>query len=105
MDPPLDAGLPNGGGTAWMSIRIARTEEQTGLMMQRFTAYVVEVSDFGRGSEVPHRYGDFETLRGNLLQECPSLNLPPLPPKGVDGTDMAVVAMRKVELESFLDSC
>jgi hypothetical protein len=71
-------------------------------MMQRFTAYVVEVVDFGKNLEVTHRYGDFEALHKSLLQECPGLNLPPLPPKGVDGTDMAVVAMRKVELEKFL---
>eukprot|EP00929_Paragymnodinium_shiwhaense_P112151 TRINITY_DN80405_c0_g1_i1.p1 TRINITY_DN80405_c0_g1~~TRINITY_DN80405_c0_g1_i1.p1 ORF type:complete len:1081 (+),score=294.43 TRINITY_DN80405_c0_g1_i1:86-3328(+) len=86
----------------WIGVRIARTEEQTSVLMQRFTAYVVEVSDFGRTFEVPHRYGDFEGLHKALLAECPGLNLPPLPPKGVDGTDMAVVSMRKVELEKIL---
>lgn len=71
-------------------------------MMQRFTAYVIEVSDFGIPHEVSHRYGDFETLYKSLLMECPGLTLPSLPPKGVDGTDAAVVATRKVELEKLL---
>mmetsp|Transcript_139939 Transcript_139939/g.390114 ORF Transcript_139939/g.390114 Transcript_139939/m.390114 type:complete len:987 (+) Transcript_139939:130-3090(+) len=106
MEDPLDVGV--GGATSGASlascvcIRIARTEEQMSLMMQRFTAYVIEVSDFGQTSEVSHRYGDFETLYKALLAESPGLSLPPLPPKGVDGTDAAVVATRKVELEKLL---
>lgn len=106
MDPFSDAalGAPGGAssGTPWVSVRIIRTEEQTSLMMQRFTAYVVEVADFGRCFEVSHRYGDFEALHRGLLAESPGLNLPPLPPKGVMSTDAAVVATRKVELEKLM---
>ena len=34
--------------------------------------------------------------------ENPGMQLPPLPPKGADGTDAAVIAGRKVELEKLL---
>lgn len=61
-----------------------------------------EVSDFGKSAEVPHRYSDFEGLHRSLLQDCPNVRLPNLPPKGVDGSDAAVVASRKVELERML---
>jgi len=98
----IKAPLNSNPGGACVSVRIARTDEHTSMMMQRFTVYVIEVNDFGRLSEVSHRYGDFEALHKELLTELPALNLPPLPPKGVDGTDMAVVAMRKVELEKLL---
>lgn len=111
-DDPFDLGgsprhAPSRGNDAEVGdlpikIRIMRTEEQTSLMVQRYTAYVIDISDFGRNFEVSHRYGDFEALHKNMLTECPSLNLPPMPPKGVDGTDANVVAMRKVELEKQL---
>jgi len=71
-------------------------------MMQRFTAYIIEVSDFGQATEVAHRFGDFDTLHKTLLTECPGINLPAMPPKGVDGTDAAVVASRQKELEKLL---
>merc|ERR1719421_791911 len=80
--------------------RIVRTEEQTSIVMQRFTAYIVEVNDFGRVTEVAHRYSDFETLHRALAPEAPGL--PVMPPKGVDSTDQAVVASRKVELQKIL---
>eukprot|EP00435_Cladocopium_sp_Y103_P018195 s1162_g4.t1 len=70
--------------------------------MQRFTAYIIEINDFGKVTEVAHRYSDFETLHKALLMENPQLQLPPLPPKGADGTDAAVIAARKVELEQLL---
>lgn len=85
-----------------LGLRIVRTEEQMSLMMQRFTAYVIEINDFGKVTEVAHRYSDFETLHKTLLMENPGLQLPPLPPKGADGTDAAVIAARKVELEQLL---
>merc|ERR1719390_194297 len=91
-------GIGSEGGfslNASISIRITRTEEQTSLMMQRFTAYIIQVSDFGQTREVSHRYGDFETLYKSVSMECLGVTLPAMPPKGVDGTDMAVVAMRK----------
>eukprot|EP00927_Polykrikos_kofoidii_P033979 TRINITY_DN28825_c0_g1_i1.p1 TRINITY_DN28825_c0_g1~~TRINITY_DN28825_c0_g1_i1.p1 ORF type:complete len:1053 (-),score=239.45 TRINITY_DN28825_c0_g1_i1:75-3233(-) len=91
-----------GGSGHWLTIRITRTEEQVSMMMQRFTAYIVEVSDFGRNFEVSHRYGDFEALHKGIFAEAPGIMLPSMPPKGVDGTDMAVVAMRKVELEKII---
>jgi len=72
-------------------------------MMQRFTAYVVEVNDFGKITEVSHRYGDFDTLMAAIMAECPGLMPPQMPPKGVDGTDQAVVNMRKVELGKILN--
>lgn len=103
---------PSGGGSRGttdaalappsISVRIVRTEEQTSIIMQRFTAYIIEVCDFGRTSEVAHRYGDFETLHRAVATECMGTTLPPMPPKGMDGTDMAVVAKRKVELEKLL---
>ncbi|CAK9113337.1 Laminin subunit alpha-2 (Laminin M chain) (Laminin-12 subunit alpha) (Laminin-2 subunit alpha) (Laminin-4 subunit alpha) (Merosin heavy chain) [Durusdinium trenchii] len=88
--------------TPCLALRIVRTEEQMSLMMQRFTAYVIEINDFGKVTEVSHRYSDFETLHKALLVENPGLQLPPLPPKGADGTDAAVIAARKVELEKLL---
>lgn len=88
--------------TPCLGLRIVRTEEQMSLMMQRFTAYVIEINDFGKVTEVAHRYSDFETLHKALLMENPGLQLPPLPPKGADGTDAAVIAARKVELEQLL---
>jgi len=85
-----------------LGVRIVRTEEQMSLMMQRFTAYIIEINDFGKTTEVAHRYSDFETLHKALLTENPQLQLPPLPPKGADGTDSAVIAARKVDLEKLL---
>jgi len=72
------------------------------LMMQRFTAYVIEINDFGKVCEVSHRYSDFEALYKALLLDLPGLQLPPMPPKGADGTDAAVIGSRKVELEKVL---
>jgi len=72
------------------------------MVMQRFTAYIIQVTAFGVVSEVGHRYGDFETLHRSLLTDCPHLRLPPLPPKGVDGTDAAVIRSRTVELEKLM---
>jgi len=91
-----------GSSASSITVRIVRTEEQISVLMQRFTAYVIEVCDFGRTSEVAHRYGDFETLYKSIMVECPGVNLPNMPAKGVDGTDMAVVAKRKVDLEKIL---
>jgi len=85
-----------------LSVRIVRTEEQMSLIMQRFTAYIIEVNDCGKINEVPHRYSEFETLHKTLLTECVGLQLPPMPPKGADGTDSAVIAARKGELEKIL---
>lgn len=84
-----------------VSVKIVRTEEQTSLV-QRFTTYVIEVSDFGRTHETHHRYGDFEALHKSIAVECPRVRLPPMPPKGLDGTDAAVIRTRKVELETIL---
>jgi hypothetical protein len=86
-----------------VAARISRTEEQTSMMMQRFTAYVIEVSDFGRSFEVSHRYSEFEALYRSIETDCLGVSLPPMPPKGTDGTDMAVVAQRKVELQKILN--
>eukprot|EP00421_Protoceratium_reticulatum_P059269 CAMPEP_0168506978 /NCGR_PEP_ID=MMETSP0228-20121227/77647_1 /TAXON_ID=133427 /ORGANISM="Protoceratium reticulatum, Strain CCCM 535 (=CCMP 1889)" /LENGTH=185 /DNA_ID=CAMNT_0008524077 /DNA_START=80 /DNA_END=634 /DNA_ORIENTATION=+ len=101
MDPlELGGSAPGTANLATcISVRIARA---TSMMMQRYTAYIVEVADFGQAREVSHRYGDFEALHKSLLCEIPGLSLPPMPPKGVDGTDAAVVATRKVELEKML---
>lgn len=93
-----------GAAASCISVRIIRTEEQVSLMMQRFTAYVMQVNEFGQTVEVSHRYGDFESLHRSLLTDCPGLRLPPMPPKGVDGTDVAVIKGRKVELEKLMQA-
>mmetsp|Transcript_112586 Transcript_112586/g.363578 ORF Transcript_112586/g.363578 Transcript_112586/m.363578 type:complete len:1127 (+) Transcript_112586:101-3481(+) len=101
---PFDGESSSGSAASCVTVRILRTDEQLSLMMQRFTAYVIQVSDFGRTNEVSHRYGDFEALHRSLLTECPGVRLPPMPPKGVDGTDVAVIKSRKGELEKMLQS-
>ncbi|CAE8594226.1 unnamed protein product, partial [Polarella glacialis] len=101
MDDPFEIGVSPSVAPC-ITVRIIRTEEQMSLMMQRFTAYVIQINDFGRVKEVIHRYGDFETLHKTVLTECPGAGLPNMPPKGLDGTDVAVVAARKVELEKVL---
>ncbi|CAE8624768.1 unnamed protein product, partial [Polarella glacialis] len=101
MDDPFEIGVSPSVAPC-ITVRIIRTEEQMSLMMQRFTAYVIQINDFGRVKEVTHRYGDFETLHKTVLTECPGAGLPNMPPKGLDGTDVAVVAARKVELEKVL---
>eukprot|EP00439_Symbiodinium_sp_Y106_P043677 s2378_g5.t1 len=68
-----------------LTIRISKTEEtlqksgdradqtsgeQMSLMMQRFTAYVIEINDFGKVCEVSHRYSDFEALYKAGSIEC-----------------------------------
>ncbi|CAJ1353940.1 unnamed protein product [Effrenium voratum] len=100
----FDATFSTSTSTPCLGVRITRTEEQMSIMMQRFTAYVIEIDDFGRVCEVSHRYSDFETLHKALMMECPAVQLPPMPPKGADGTDAAVIAARKVDLEKVLKS-
>eukprot|EP00930_Biecheleria_cincta_P028798 TRINITY_DN20067_c0_g1_i2.p1 TRINITY_DN20067_c0_g1~~TRINITY_DN20067_c0_g1_i2.p1 ORF type:complete len:1055 (-),score=284.52 TRINITY_DN20067_c0_g1_i2:67-3231(-) len=96
----FDASFGSAPVAPCITVRIVRTEEQMSVLMQRFTAYVIEVNDFGRMKECSHRYSEFETLHKALMPFCPGL--PAMPPKGADGTDSAVIAARKGELEKIL---
>jgi hypothetical protein len=54
-------------------------------------------------NQVPHRFNDFFTLHSEL--RTVDLNLPQLPPKGLDGSDPRVVEDRKNKLQAFLRYC
>lgn len=104
--PSLDAA--SGGASAKpkgqppITISISRTEERSGMGgLRSYTAYCVEVSDFGKNYVVERRFDDFQKLHADLLPLDPTL--PALPEKKMfASTDASVVAERKPAFERLL---
>lgn len=63
------------------------------------------MNDFGRQSEINHRFDDFAKLHESL-SSIPSVSLPPLPPKNMfGGNDPKVVEERRPMLEKLMREC
>lgn len=83
-----------------IQITIPSTEEKSS-MLKSYTAYIVNVVDFGRAYTIEKRFDDFSKLHADVLEI--DKNLPPLPEKKMfASTDSSVVAERKPAFEKLL---
>lgn len=85
-----------------ISISIPTTEEKASMGgLKSYTAYCVQVSDFGKTFTIERRFDDFQKLHCDLAAVDPGL--PALPEKKMfASTDAAVVAERKPAFERLL---
>eukprot|EP00928_Gymnodinium_smaydae_P063509 TRINITY_DN47061_c0_g1_i1.p1 TRINITY_DN47061_c0_g1~~TRINITY_DN47061_c0_g1_i1.p1 ORF type:complete len:978 (+),score=151.58 TRINITY_DN47061_c0_g1_i1:64-2997(+) len=101
---PLDRKADGGSrGVSGVTITIPRTEEKSSMGgLKPYTAYCVEVNDFGTCYTVERRFDDFQKLRADLAEIDSSL--PHLPEKKMWGsTDASVVAERRPAFEKLLN--
>jgi len=85
-----------------IQVSIPRTEEKSGYVTA-YTAYCIQVVDFGRPYTVEKRFDDFNKLYADLTGLVDDGSLPALPEKKMfSSTNAEVVAERKPQLEKLL---
>mmetsp|Transcript_82615 Transcript_82615/g.130161 ORF Transcript_82615/g.130161 Transcript_82615/m.130161 type:complete len:944 (+) Transcript_82615:147-2978(+) len=83
-----------------IQITIPSTEEKSS-MLKSYTAYIVNVVDFGRSYTIERRFDDFSKLHAEVSEI--DKNLPPMPEKKMwSSTDSSIVAERRPAFEKLL---